>query len=1255
MGLMVARRLVLAVLVVVCALVGVVGLTATPVLAFQTHVLEGDLGPDGTSATEYFYPWSLGLDQSTGDVYVASLDNVVRKFDSAHKLLPFPGVSFGYSEQGTQLAVNSTSLKTASHDLYVVGGSPGVRAFQSDGEPADFSAGPGAGSNEITGSEVCGVAVDANGAIYVSESGTGIRIFKEDGQAITTIPASGACNIAVDPNGILYLDYRNGPVEKLVPSEFPVTSSTLYASAGTVDPNPSLTVAVNPSSDHLYVDEGSQIAEYDETGSPLGTFGAGGPSALRGSVGLAVYGASGQVYVSNSEGAARQVEVFGPAILVPDVTTGKAGEINPKGSATLNGAVNPDGVEVSECYFEYGTSAAYSQAAACEQTVGSGNGEVAVTAKLTKLTAGATYHFRLVASNKTVLNKSPANYGSDETFPIPPRPAIDATSTSNLASSSVDLDAEINPGGVEVSECYFEYGTSTSYGHTVACEQTVGSGTSDVAISGHVEGLSPNVTYHWRVVASSAAGTTTGVDHTFVYGNGGEGLPDNRAYEMVTPPHKNAALIGQVLLGIPPVIAENGSRLIMSSIQCFAGAESCTGSRQTEGEQFLFSRTSAGWTTTALAPPATQFEANSSWEADAETGMELFSMPTPPFSEDDFYVREPDGSFVDVGPATPPAGGAQGEPWGSQTIVATSDFSHIVFQEGGIWPFTQGTEDTLYEYSGTANSAPTLVGVSGGLGATDLISRCNTELGEISNGVHPGEMSANGETVYFTAEPCESGTGDNAKNLVPVDEIYARIGDARTVAISEPQALTSGSRDECESTECIKNTERPPSPAVNPNWRSASFTGASDDGSKAFFESEQQLTDHAGQDEGDNLYESECDVGCEGSENEEKRSLIDASEAAGGTKAPGGARVQGVLAISTDGSHVYFVAQGVLTVVPNMEGKAAKDGADNLYVFERDAEHPSGQVEFVAQLSESDAQAEWSGNDGSGVANVTPNGRFLVFESKADLTLDDTRTNGARQVFRYDAQTGELTRISIGERGFNDDGNAGVGDATIVSAVQGQIGAGASRSDPTMSDDGSFVFFESPVGLTPHGLNDVLINTVEYPYEKRIEPIYAQNIYEWHEGHVYLISDGRDTALRDSAQSATALLGSDATGSNVFIYTADPLVAQDTDTQVDVYDARICTISEPCIGQPPPLPPCLGEACHGTPASQLAPPTGGTLTLNGIGNVNKPAVGTAKKSKSKGEAVVKCARGKRRVRGKCVKANVKRRKTSKAKSHKGAK
>jgi len=328
---------------------------------------------------------------------------------------------------------------------------------------------------------------------------------------------------------------------------------------------------------------------------------------------------------------------------------------------------------------------------------------------------------------------------------------------------------------------------------------------------------------------------------------------------------------------------------------------------------------------------------------------------------------------------------------------------------------------------------------------------------------------------------------------------------------------------------------------------------------------------------------------------------------------PGGPRVQEVEAVSSDGSHVYFVAKGKLASNKSALGVEAVAGEGNLYVYERDARYPLGHTAFIASLPSTDY------NGGAAVyrgPNVTPEGRFLVFASGGELTPDDTRKGGPEQIFRYDAATEQLNRVSIGAEGFNDNGNAGLfgGEGTdAVSSGAAEIGGPKGsdrRGDPTMSDDGSRIFFESPVGLTPKALDDVPLGTFVGQTE------YAENVYEWEQegvgscpaGHaagcVYLISDGRDTAEAGGPGSAVKLVGSDATGDNVFFTTADQLLPADTDTEVDVYDARVCEPSSPCVAEPtPPLPPCLGEQCHGIPAatpSLLAP---GTASFNGEGNL----------------------------------------------------
>lgn len=1193
-------------LALILSVAGAFAILSSSAGALETRSLENSFGPDGTASSEFFDPWSLAFDQGSHSLYVASLANRIERFDGghepAHEREPFSGSSaaivegelaaFSFSAIANQLAVNSST-----HDFYVVSGSPGVAAYQASGESANFTAGPAAGTNELGGSEVCGVAVDSVGDIYVSEASTGVQVFTATGEPLAAIQAAaGHCNLAVNAQGDVYASAPNGPVEEFAPSPsiFPVTALTTYSSLGVVDANASLSVAIDPTDEHLLVDEGSQVAEYSEAGARLGEFGGG---SLGGSVGLAINAATDRVYVSNSRGALpRQVEVFGPALLLPDVTTGEASEVRPQGSATVAGVVNADGIEVTDCHFDYGPTTEYGKTAPCEQTVGSGTEAVAVTARLSGLQPGTTYHFRLQASNE-----NGTNHGQDQTFALPPRPEITGASASEITRESALLKAEIDPGGLATSY-RFEYGPSTEYGTSVPAPegQLPGSSVAE-PVEARIENLSADTTtYHWRVVATNAAGTTIGADHTFRYITTGEGLPDDRAYEMVTPHAKNGALVNPVLLvGLAPVIAESGSRVAATSIQCFAGSQSCSAARETEGEQYLFSRSPSEWITTALAPPAKQFQANSTALLSAETATELFSMPTPPAYEDDFYIRGADGTFADVGPVSPPAEGLQGEPWGGHTIAATSDFSHIAFQEPGFWA-AAGSSETVYEFSGVGNEEPKLVGVMGGPGSTSLISRCATTLGgDAANGGYPGGMSANGEVIYFTAKACESGTGSNSGTPVAANSLYARLGGARTVRISER------SPSACTSLACTGSAVR-----------DAAFAGASADGSKAFFTSDQQLTNEAGDEA--NLYEYDFDSPA-------GENLVDVSA---GDPAHG-PQVQGVVAISSDGSHVYFVAKSVLAGGTDARGRAPKEGAENLYVFERDAAYPHGRMEFVTLLPEAD-QEQWASNGYKVLANVTPDGRFLVFESHGDLTPDDSSSAGVRQIFRYDAQSGELVRVSTGQDGFNDNGNAGRGDASIVQEWIGSVSsAGSGRSDPSMSHNGSYVFFESPVGLTPHALDDVAIGELEG------RPTYAENIYEWHDGKVSLISDGKDTTTGPGDLSSVKLLGSDATGANVFFTTADQLVGGDVDTQLDFYDARICTEAEPCIAEPqPPLPPCLGEVCHGIPSGAPAAPTGGSATLSGEGNLSS-AHKAHKRVARKKPRPRRCSRS-RRHRGKCI-------------------
>ena len=92
-------------------------------------------------------------------------------------------------------------------------------------------------------------------------------------------------------------------------------------------------------------------------------------------------------------------------------------------------------------------------------------------------------------------------------------PAINAVATSGAATASANLTATITPNGSSTT-VYFEYGPTAAYG-SVTTLQTIGTGFSPLTSNATIYNLSPGTTYHFRVVARNAEGTTTGSDGTF--------------------------------------------------------------------------------------------------------------------------------------------------------------------------------------------------------------------------------------------------------------------------------------------------------------------------------------------------------------------------------------------------------------------------------------------------------------------------------------------------------------------------------------------------------------------------------------------------------------------------------------------------------------------------------------------------------------------------------------------------------------------
>src|SRR5579875_1825462 len=89
------------------------------------------------------------------------------------------------------------------------------------------------------------------------------------------------------------------------------------------------------------------------------------------------------------------------------------------------------------------------------------------------------------------------------------------TGAASAAQTTWTVSGTVNPNGSTVTGCRFDYGTTTSYGSSVPCPQSVGSGTSPVSVSASLSGLSAGTIYHYRLEATNGSGTGYGSDATF--------------------------------------------------------------------------------------------------------------------------------------------------------------------------------------------------------------------------------------------------------------------------------------------------------------------------------------------------------------------------------------------------------------------------------------------------------------------------------------------------------------------------------------------------------------------------------------------------------------------------------------------------------------------------------------------------------------------------------------------------------------------
>jgi hypothetical protein len=212
------------------------------------------------------------------------------------------------------------------------------------------------------------------------------------------------------------------------PSAIAVSGSTIYVGGGFQTVNGSTPRA--------------NLASFDAT---TGTASAWDPSPDSSVTALAV-GSDGTVYAGGDftsfpTEAQPYFAAFSPTAEPPVATTEEASAIT-QTSATLNATVDPEGNALEECFFEYGPSASYGSTVGCGSLPG-GAVPVALSAAINGLSAGETYHFRIVA--KSVAG---SDDGADQTLTTAaPATTGGGSSASTGSSSDTGSSAGVTPIG----------------------------------------------------------------------------------------------------------------------------------------------------------------------------------------------------------------------------------------------------------------------------------------------------------------------------------------------------------------------------------------------------------------------------------------------------------------------------------------------------------------------------------------------------------------------------------------------------------------------------------------------------------------------------------------------------------------------------------------------------------------------------------------------------------------------------------------
>lgn len=476
------------VLIALCALCLSLFMTAAASAAAPTYnsSFDGSGTPAGSMS-----PTKAAVDEVTGDVYVIdSANGVIDKFSSSGTYLSqilgssTTRGSFGFGGED-DITVDNTSGATQGNVYVVSEGAQMIFAFDKNGNflwQSDFSTG---------GHDMCGISVDTSGNPWASDFNTDqlIQLSTSDGSVTGThvvIIGNSLCETSFDPltGTDVYLNAFDAQVQK-----FPVTPGNGGVTAlATIDPGPNFDVATDSRTGDVFTVHSQAVTMYDRTGTAVpGTpFSNNGTDTL---TGVTVDGVARKAYVVNSTAHGIDVYDLSPARALTAGTTGAG-----------TGVMTCDG---SACTPYYDDGAVVTLDVAADP--GSTFTGWSVSGDPTTTCTGTASPCTVTMSADVTVT---ANFDQNA-------PSATTGAVSGISQTGATVGGTVNPNGNTVTDCHVDYGTTASYGSQAPCASSPGSGTSAMAVSATLSGLSAGTTYHYRVVATNGGGTADGADATF--------------------------------------------------------------------------------------------------------------------------------------------------------------------------------------------------------------------------------------------------------------------------------------------------------------------------------------------------------------------------------------------------------------------------------------------------------------------------------------------------------------------------------------------------------------------------------------------------------------------------------------------------------------------------------------------------------------------------------------------------------------------